>query len=296
MRFFEKRPGIAVIIGILGISLSSIFVRYSSAPSAVTAFWRLFLTVLLMTPMTLLSADIRKAFKGTTRKDLLLSAVSGFFLAVHFVLWFESLKLTSVASSTTIVCTEVIWVALGFCIFLKGRIPIAAIGAILITLCGSVLIAFADSAAGSNLSGDILALLAAISAAVYMLIGREVRKRVSTSVYTHVVYIACSAVLLILCISGKTSPVQYGLSPVIVGFLLAGFSTMLGHSIFSWALKYFSPAFLSASKLCEPVAAAILAAILFGEIPHYLVVVGGLLILTGVFAYSMIESKKETKK
>ena len=39
---------------------------------------------------------------------------SGLFLAIHFVLWFESLRHTSVASSTTIVCTEVVWVCLGF--------------------------------------------------------------------------------------------------------------------------------------------------------------------------------------
>ena len=296
MRFFEKRPGIAVIIGILGISLSSIFVRYSSATSAVTAFWRLFLTVVIMTPMTLLSAETRKDFRSFARKDILLSVISGLFLALHFVLWFESLQMTSVASSTTIVCTEVIWVALGFCIFLKGRIPPAAVGAIALTVCGSVLIAFADSNAGDNLAGDILALFAAISAAIYMLIGREVRKRVSTALYTYVVYISCAAALLIICLAGKTNPLGSGLSPIIVGLLLALFSTLLGHSIFSWALKYFSPAFLSASKLCEPVVAAILAAILFGEIPHYLVVVGGLLILTGVFAYSMIESNKETKK
>ena len=295
MKTLEKHPGIGVIIGILGISLSSIFVRYSTAPSAVTAFWRLFLTVLIMTPITFLPSKVRHGFHNCTRKDIVFSALSGVFLAVHFVLWFESLKLTSVASSTTIVCTEVIWVALGFCIFLKGRIPLAAVGAIAVTVCGSVLIAFADSAAGSHLFGDILALLAAISAAVYMLIGREVRRRISTSVYTYVVYIACAAVLLVICIAGKTNPLNYGSSPVIVGLLLAIFSTMLGHSVFFWALKYFSPAFLSASKLCEPVVAAIIAAFLFAEIPHYLVVIGGVFILSGVFAYSLIEGKKEKK-
>ena len=88
------------------------------------------------------------------------------------------------------------------------------------------------------------------------------------------------------------SLVSYGWSAVIVGALLAIFSTMLGHSIFSWCLKYFSPAFVSASKLCEPVVAAILAGFLFGELPGWLQVMGGALILGGVLWYSRIEAKQ----
>lgn len=293
MKLFEKRPGILLIIGILGISLSSIFVKYSEAPSAVTALWRLGLTVVLLTPITLGNRELRRELRGLSAKNLLLSALSGIFLAVHFVLWFRSLALTSVASSTTIVCTEVIWVALGYCIFMKGRIPLKAVAAIAVTLIGSLLIALSDSAAGQSLTGDILALLAAMSAAVYMLLGRVVRKGVSTSVYTYVVYTACTAALLIISAAHAQNPFAYGWSPAIVGLLLAVFSTLLGHSVFSWALKYFSPAFLSASKLCEPVVAAILACLLFAEIPHYLVILGGILILGGVLAYSLIETKNK---
>ena len=83
------------------------------------------------------------------------------------------------------------------------------------------------------------------------------------------------------------------LSPVIVGLLLALFSTILGHSIFSWCLKYFSPAFVSASKLCEPVVAGILAAFLFGELPGALQLMGSILILGGVWYYSRLEIRSE---
>ena len=74
-----------------------------------------------------------------------------------------------------------------------------------------------------------------------------------------------------------------------MGLLLAVFSTILGHSIFSWCLKYFSPSFVSASKLCEPVVAAVIAGFLFGELPGWLQVLGGILILGGVLWYSRIE-------
>ena len=60
MRYLEKHPMIMIIIGVLGISLSSIFVKYSTAPSAVTAAFRLLWTVLFLTPVVLGKSAVRK--------------------------------------------------------------------------------------------------------------------------------------------------------------------------------------------------------------------------------------------
>ena len=293
MRYIEKHPMIMIVVGILGISLSAIFVKYSTAPSAVTAAFRLLWTVLFLTPVVLGKKTVRQEFRTIPKKLALLSALSGLFLAIHFVLWFESLNHTSVASSTTIVCTEVIWVCLGFCLVLGGKLSGKAMAAIAVTLAGSFLIAYADSGSGSQLYGDILSLLAAIAVAVYTLIGRVVRSKLSTTVYTYMVYTACAAVLVVTCLVQGYGLFDYGFSAIVVGALLAIFSTILGHSIFSWCLKYFSPSFVSASKLCEPVAAAAIAAFLFAEIPTVFQILGGGLILGGVCWYSVIERKSE---
>lgn len=293
MKYIEKHPMIMIGIGILGISLSSIFVKYSAAPSAVTAAFRLLWTVLFLTPVVLGKPAVRKELFRIPKKLALLSGLSGLFLAIHFVLWFESLRHTSVASSTTIVCTEVIWVCIGFCLFLGGKLSLKALAAIAVTLGGSILIAYGDSGTGSQLYGDILALLAAVAVAIYTLIGRVVRKQASTTVYTYMVYIACAAVLVVTCLIQGYRIFDYGISAIVVGALLAIFSTILGHSIFSWCLKYFSPSFVSASKLCEPVAAAAMAAFLFAEIPTVFQILGGMLILSGVCWYSKLEKKGE---
>ena len=290
MKYIEKHPIIMIVVGVIGISLSSIFVKYSSAPSAVTAAYRLLWTILLMSPVTFGSREIRQELLQLSRRNLLLSILSGVFLAFHFTLWFESLRYTSVASSTTIVCTEVIWVSLGYALFLKGRMSLRAILAIAVTLLGSVMIALADSSVGgAHLYGDILSLLAAITVAAYVLLGRVVRETVSTTVYTFTVYSSCAVVLLCFCLFQGNPLFGYGISGVTVGLLLAIFSTILGHSIFSWCLKYFSPSFVSASKLCEPVVAAVLAGFLFGETPSALQLTGGALILGGVLYYSGLE-------
>lgn len=293
MKYLEKHPMIMIVIGVIGISLSAIFVKYSTAPSAVTAAFRLLWTVILMTPVVFGKKDVRKELLQIDRKTLGLCALSGLFLAIHFAVWFESLNHTSVASSTTIVCTEVIWVSLGFCLFMKGKLSWKAIATIVVTFIGSMLIAFADSAIGGlHLYGDMLALIAAIAVAIYTLIGRIVRENVSTTVYTYTLYVVCALVLVITCVVQGYGLFDYGMSAIVVGLLLSVFSTILGHSIFSWCLKYFSPSFVSASKLCEPVVAAIFAVFLFNEVPSLLQVFGSVMIIGGVYYYSRLEASK----
>ena len=159
MKYLEQHPMIMIVLGIMGISLSAIFVRYSEAPAAVTASYRLLWTVLLMSPVVWGAEKRRRELRGMTRKAVTLCGCSGIFLALHFFTWFESLKHTTVASSTTIVCTEVIWVALGYCLFLKGRLAAKEVAAIAVTLGGSLLVACSDSGmGGGHLYGDILAL------------------------------------------------------------------------------------------------------------------------------------------
>ena len=291
MKFFEKRPMAMIVLGVVGISLSSIFVKFSTAPAAVTAAWRLLWTVALMTPVVWGRGAVRRELLGVKWPLALLSALSGLFLAIHFVLWFESLNRTSVASSTTIVCTEVIWVCLGWWLFMGGRVPGKALAAIGVTVVGSVVIAFADSGSRGHLSGDILALLAAVAVVGYTLIGRAVRSDTSTTVYTYLVYTVCALVLVLTCVFQGQALLGHGSSPIWVGLALAVFSTILGHSIFSWCLKYFSPAFVSASKLCEPVGAAALAALIFGQIPSVMQLLGGALILGGLVWYSRMEGE-----
>ncbi len=290
MKYIEKHPMIMVVIGVLGISLSAIFVRLSNAPSAVIAACRLIWTVLLLSPVVWGKKACRKELFSLSGKQILLCVISGIFLAIHFALWFESLKQTSVASSTAIVCTEVVWVAIGYRLFMKGSTTKEAWLCIVLALGGSFLIAFSDATGeGGHLYGDILSLLSAMAVAVYTLLGRACRKTMTTTVYTYVVYAACAITLIIFTAFWKYPVSAFETSAILVGFFLAVFSTILGHSIFSWCLKYFSPSFISASKLCEPIVAAAVAAVLFREMPGVLQVIGGLIVLAGVFLYSRQE-------
>jgi len=293
MKYFEKHPMLLIAVGIIGCGLAGIFVKLSTAPSALTAAVRLLWTVLLLSPVTLGSAAFRRELLSINKKDALLSALSGLFLAVHFVVWFDSLRYTSVAISTTICCTEVVWVTLGFCLILKGSISGKALLAIAVTMLGNVLIAWADQGTASGLLGDLMALAAAVLLAAYTIIGRVVRMNVSTTVYTYICYSACAVALVASCLVQGLDFGGYGLSPYVAGLLLAVFSTILGHSIFNWCLKFFTPSFVSAAKLCIPITSAVFAFLAFGELPTVLQVIGCFVILGGMCWYYMIESNEK---
>ncbi|WP_368490571.1 DMT family transporter [Clostridium sp. BJN0013] len=281
-------PKLLLLVGVLGVSFSSIFIKYSNAPSLVIATYRLGWTVLILLP--LIGMKFRDEILKLKKDDILWNVLSGFFLAVHFSLWFESLKFTSVASSTVLVSTEVIFSALGFVLIFKGRINKSGVLAIIITFLGSVVIAANDYGGGKNvLYGDALALLGAVMVAVYTLIGRKQRDHLSTTVYTFVTYSACFITLIIFDFISHTPIYGYGINEIILGLLLGISCTLLGHSVFSWCLKYLSPSYVSSAKLLEPVFASILAIFIYGEIPQISQVIGSIIVIGGVYMYSRYE-------
>ena len=253
----------------------------------ILAFYRVAMASVILLPYVLVRN--REEMKGMTKKDWILAVISGVCLGLHFSLYFESLRYTSIASSVVFVDTEVFFVALIMLMVFKEKIPPLGWAGIMATFLGSVIIALSDSGSGEGaLLGDMIALTGAVVVAVYTIIGKVLRQRISTTTYTLLVYIAASlTVLVLLLITGVPltgyQPVDYW-----AAFGMAVFCTLLGHSVFSWGLKYESAAFISNSKLLEPVFASLIGIVLFREIPRPAVILGGLIVIGGVFLYTRV--------
>ena len=276
-----------IILGVIGVSLSAPLVRISTAPAMILAFYRVAMASVILLPYVLVRN--REEMKGMTKKDWILAVISGVCLGLHFSLYFESLRYTSIASSVVFVDTEVFFVALIMLMVFKEKIPPLGWAGIMATFLGSVIIALSDSGSGGGaLKGDMIALSGAVVVAVYTIIGKVLRQRISTTTYTLLVYIAASVtVLLLLLVTGVPltgyQPVDYW-----AALGMAVFCTLLGHSVFSWGLKYESAAFISNSKLLEPVFASLIGIVLFREIPRPAVILGGLIVIGGVFLYTRV--------
>jgi len=289
-------PRGVVVIGVFFVSFSAILVRLSDAPPLIIATYRLGFTTLILFPVFLrdsglfcVSSSERGWMNG---RILLLCIVGGVSLALHFYTWFVSLRLTSVASAAVLVNTHPVFIVIGSAIFLKERINRKSLPFIALTFIGSIIIALGDYSHGSrNLQGDISALLGAFFVSVYMLVGRTVRKDVSLPLYAFTVYGISTAVLLLLDL-GTTTPLHpYTPREFLIFFLLALVCTIGGHTVFNWALRYVKPSYVSTAVLGEPVFASILALFIFRETPSLYTLLGGVLVIAGIFLFIRITRK-----
>src|SRR5690625_5131155 len=245
MRLPPFNPYIAVIIGAISFSTSAIFVKLATeAPAAIIANYRLLFAVIIMLPIVIMNH--RHEFKVIDKKDWILSTFAGIFLAAHFILWFESLNYTSVASSVVLVTLQPIFTFIGTYLFFNERFSSGAIISMLITLFGSFIISWGDfQLSGMALFGDILALLGAVTITVYFLFGQKVRKRLSLMTYTFIVYGIGAITLTLYNIVTQHSFIGYPADHWWIFIALAIFPTFLGHSLLNWALRWLSTATIS---------------------------------------------------
>ena len=308
----SKRPPIppilAILFGILAVSTASIFIRFAQeeVPSLVIAAWRLTVASIILVPIA--ATRHKTELMALNRQGFLLALLSGIFLALHFATWITSLQFTSVASSVVLVSTIPLWVALLSPITIKEPIGKTVFVGLIFTLLGVVIIAISDTCAitmgkiscpnisdfmqGKAFLGDILAICGAIAGAGYLLIGRKLRANMSLISYISVVYGMAAIVLIVLMFVAGLKPFGYPPESYIWLILLAIIPQLIGHSTFNWALGYLSAAFVSLTLLGEPIGSTILAYIVLQEKPGLIKLIGGGLILVGIYIASRSEGKK----
>ena len=226
-------------------------------------------------------SEIRKF----NRKEALLVVLSGVALTFHFGLWIVSLTLTLVSTSVILVTSHPIFVAGVSHFLLKEKVRRTAVVGIIIAFSGVTLISLSDYSLGSDtLLGDLMAFLGGICAGIYFLSGRVARQSVAVGPYAFSVY-GLSAMLLFLsaAIAGDKLLITNG-REITLFLLLALIPTIFGHTMFNYALKKVPAHIISTSVLGEPVGASILAYLLLpGEIPGPWIIVGGALVVAGLY-------------
>lgn len=303
----EGRPRLivplALFTAILAVSTSSIFVRFAQteAPSLVIAALRLAFATLLLLPIawTRYRADLR----SLNRREVMLGVLAGLFLAAHFATWISSLEFTTVASSVVFVSTGPLWVALLSPVFLDERLTGAAVLGLAVAMAGGTLIGLSDACSwqgglrcpglnqvlhGGAMWGNFLALAGAWTVSGYLIIGRKFRAARSLPLipYIFLVYgIAAIALLLVMLVAGQS---PWGYPPQTYGwiFLLAALPQLIGHSTYNWLLRFIPAALVAITTLVEPVTSGILAYFILKETPSPWVLLGGMLILAGIYLAS----------
>ncbi len=281
---------VALGVAVLAVSTSAILVRWSEAPSVVLAFYRVLLTTLLVVPF--LFTKYRGDLAAFERRDLLIATLTGAALAVHFAAYFESLAWTSVAASVTLVQSQPLFVAIGAALLLKERIGPRRAAGISIAIAGMAAMSAGEFLAGAAVAGahplygNALAILGAVMAAIYVLVGRSLRQRVAVVPYVLVVYTACTLTLLVIALIQDLPLLGYGRREWLIFLAMAVGPGLFGHTVVNWALEHVESAVVSVSLLGEPVGATILALVLLAEAPGPTTVAGGIVVLAGIYITS----------
>jgi len=284
-------PFIALTVGVIAVSTGAIFARLADAPALVIAAYRVGLAAAVLLPLALIK--VRRELAGLSARDLRLAGLSGFFLALHFATWISSLDYTSVANSVVLVNTNPLWVGLLTPLITKERIrPVVAVG-IGLSVVGGIIIGAGDFVVGGKaLVGDFLALAGSVSAACYLLLGRDLRQRVSLLAYIFLCYGSAALVLWGAVLVLRLPVTGFSPSTYACFWALALFTQLVGHSSYNWALRWLSTSMIAVSLLGEPIGATLLAYWLFAESLTWSKFVGGVLILAAIYLVARSESPK----
>lgn len=269
------------MVAVLGVSASGPLMAAIAAPALAIAFWRNAAAAAVLAPWAAAPSS-RRRLVGLDRRHALLTVAAGVLLAGHFAAWVTALQLTTVAAATALVSTQVVWVvALDR---LMGReVPRPVVIGCALAVGGVLVVTGVDLTLSTRaLVGDLLAVVGGACAAGYLVCGRQVRTRLSTTGYTFACYGTCALVLLAAGLAGGTSFVGF---PVEVWLLLAAVTVsaqLLGHSLLNHLLAVMSPTVISLLLLLEVPGAALLAAAFLGQVPPAGVFVGLALVLAGL--------------
>lgn len=296
---------LVLVLGIVAVSSSAVLIRLAQGeglPSLLVAASRLVIAAAILTPLAL--RRYRPHLQRLSRFDLLLAAISGLFLALHFATWVTSLEYTSVLISVVLVTTSPLWVALLEVFVLKSRLTGLIIMGLLLALAGGVVIGLSgqtDPASGSFTPeatlGAALSLAGAVTVSIYLIIGRKLRAQLPVIPYIWLVYGFAAIIMTAWVLLASVPMTGYSTEGYLWLLALGLIPQLIGHSSWNYVLGYLPATFVSLASQLEPVFSALLALFLFGEQPLPMQVAGSAVILGGVMLATLGQSRsRQTSK
>jgi drug/metabolite transporter (DMT)-like permease len=298
----SKKPFWVLGLALLGISFAGPLVRLSAADPVTIAVWRLGFSLVIVAAFLVATRQWRD-WRRIDFREFLLAVSAGVALALHFWAWNASIHLTTIAASVTLVNLQPAFVAM-ISAFALREIPtgkqVIGIG---VAILGAMIIAAPDLKGGATLGGNapllgnLLAVSAAVTAAIYYTIGRRLRKSLGIWAYVAIVYASAFLVLTAVGILRGISLAPQPPREITIFAALALGPMLLGHTGMNWALKYLPAYVVNLTVLGEPVGATLLGAAIpaIRQIPSVTTLVGGAVVLGGVIIASGNATRTSTQ-
>lgn len=282
--FTRKSAGAmaALIAGACIIGVAPICVRLSGAGPVATGFWRMSLSVPLMLAWVA-ARDQRSLKEPPPRRELWILALAGFFLAIDLCFWHWSIVKTNVANATVLANLAPVFVALISVVVFRQRITALFVFGLAVAVGGAVLLSGKNfSVNREHFIGDLLALASACLYGCYLAAIARARRSVSTPMAMFGSALVCSIIMLPLSFLSDSVIVPPTLNGWLAVIALAVFGHSVGQGLITYAFAYLPANLGAVVLLLQPITAAALAWVMFGETISLVQAAGAAVIMLGI--------------
>ncbi len=281
---------LALSLGLIIIGFSAIFVRTANAPGPVVIFYRMLFGTLIMTiPF---ARNLRK-IPPLPKRGIVLAIVAGAFFGADSAAWSSGVVLSGATIPTLFVNTNPLWVGIGAWLLFKERLSAGFWIGLIIALSGAALVLGINISSDMNINqGAYLGLLAAVFYGAYFLVAQRGRVHLDAISFFWIgtlstaIFLLLTSLILRHPLSGF--PTSSWINFVFQGLLLQAGGWML----LSYAQGYLPASLVSPTLLGQPVVTAIVAGPLLGESLRSMDILGGLIVLAGIFIVHRSRNKQ----
>lgn len=247
----------------VSFSLAAILVVLSGAPGPVAATWRLVLSSAIVAAIAWARGSIGSLAR-LSRRDLMVAAAGGLFLAMHFDLWMTSLHYISVAVSVTLVDSyPAVLIVVGLAFFKERYRPLEVLGSA-IAMLGVALLSLSDPG-GRFATGVLLSLGGMIAMVLYLSVGKSMRARLDTFSYVTAIYVPAAAFSAAASLALGYDLLHYSVKAWLCFLGLAIVPMMGGHTVMNYLIGKKNFIASTIAMMAEPVGSTILAYLVLGQ-------------------------------
>jgi drug/metabolite transporter (DMT)-like permease len=285
-------PYLALVVTVLATSIGGMFVRWANAPGIVTVFYRTALSSILVAPFFVKNIIKSKQTFKSISPWIPIAMLGGLMIALDQASWASALLMTKMANTTYFNSLAPLWVALFALLVFKEKLKWVFWVGLSLALGGTLIILGLDLIYRPHLGpGDLLGLLSSFFYGGYFLVTQIGRRNLDTLTYTWIATLSCALCLGLINIIFNQSVVGFPLESYLFFFGAAITSQVIGYFSLSFALGHLSATIVSPTMLAKPITVALLAFIFFGESLTIGEIIGGILVLAGIFLINKNELK-----
>lgn len=271
----------ALVAGAVAMGASVLFVRWADVGPYASAFWRVFLALPFLWGW--MRVEQRRSGKASLPLDRAV-LLAGIFFTGDLFFWHLAILGTTVANATFLATTAPVWVALGSWLFLSQTVERRILGGLALCMLGGfALLGESYGFVPQRLMGDLYGLATAVFFGAYVLAVRAARARHGAAEVMFVSTAITSVFLFVIAFVFEPRILPQSMPGVGALLALAIVSQVGGQGLVAVALGTLPAPFSSLVIFLEAIAAAALGWVLLGEALGVAQILGGVLILIGIY-------------